>query len=102
MQSFNEHRAPSTGLAFSPINDTLVLSAGLDKRCFCYDVQTRKPVATIKAADPLTCVDLHWEGLELSLGTSRGDVLIYDLRYSRTPTSVVTEACAGERISSVR
>ena len=47
VQKFNEHKAPSTGLAFSPVNEVLVLSSGLDKRCVCYDTLTKKPASTI-------------------------------------------------------
>ena len=45
--SFLEHRAPATGLAFSPMNEMLLASSGLDKRCFCYDVSSGKTAATI-------------------------------------------------------
>ena len=33
------HKAPATGLAFSPINQLLLMSIGLDKNIICYDVQ---------------------------------------------------------------
>ena len=36
--------APATGLAFSPLNEMLLLSCGLDKRIVCYDVQGKKYV----------------------------------------------------------
>lgn len=40
LHSFSDHhKAPATGLAFSPINEMLVLSVGLDKRIICYDVR---------------------------------------------------------------
>lgn len=47
IQKFSEHKAPSTGLAFSPVNEVLVLSSGLDKRCVCYDTLAKKPASTI-------------------------------------------------------
>lgn len=31
------HKAPSSGLAFSPVSELLVVSVGLDKRIICYD-----------------------------------------------------------------
>ena len=47
IQTFSEHKAPATGLAFSPVNEVLVLSSGLDKRCVCYDTLAKKPASTI-------------------------------------------------------
>lgn len=39
MTSFDSaHSAPATGLAFSPLNDMLLMSVALDKRIVCYDV----------------------------------------------------------------
>ena len=40
----NSHIAPATGLNFSPINDILLMSVGLDKRIVCYDTQGKKLV----------------------------------------------------------
>ena len=36
------HKAPATGVAFSPFNHLLVCSVGLDKRIIFYDVEQRK------------------------------------------------------------
>lgn len=36
------HKAPATGLVFSPLNDMLLLSAGLDKAIVCYDVRSKQ------------------------------------------------------------
>jgi protein NEDD1 len=71
LQTFNEHRAPASGLAFSPVNEVLVLSAGLDKRCVCYDTLTKKPASTIWTDQPLTSVDFALDGTNLVLGTSQ-------------------------------
>ena len=68
IHNFNEHKAPSTGLAFSPVNEVLVLSSGLDKRCVCYDVMTKKPASTIWTELPLTSVEFASNGTNLVLG----------------------------------
>lgn len=40
VHSFKDiHKAPAMGLAFSPLNEMLLTSVGLDKRIVCYDVQ---------------------------------------------------------------
>ena len=87
--SFLEHRAPATGLAFSPMNEMLLASSGLDKRCFCYDVSSGKTAATIKTSEPLTCLDFRNDGTTISLGTSKGKILVYDLRSSKAPFQVL-------------
>ena len=33
------HQAPATGVAFSPLNEMLLMTVGLDKKIICYDVQ---------------------------------------------------------------
>jgi len=38
------HRAPCTGLVFSPCNQMLLVSVGLDKNIVCYDVVSNKCV----------------------------------------------------------
>lgn len=35
------HKAPGSGLAFSPTSDLLVVSVGLDKKIICYDTASR-------------------------------------------------------------
>lgn len=40
----NTHQAPAKDLAFSPINDYLMVSVGLDKRAVFYDVQNKSLV----------------------------------------------------------
>ena len=71
LHTFKEHKAPATDLAFSPVNDVLVLSSGLDKRCVCYDTMTKKPVSTIWADWPLTAVDFALDGIYLVLGSTK-------------------------------
>jgi protein NEDD1 len=42
VHSFDEHAAPALGLAFSPVNETLLMSVGLDKKLVCYDTGSKK------------------------------------------------------------
>ena len=73
------------GIAFSPINDTLALSVGLDKKFFCCDTKTKKQIMSIQAEAPLTSADFDHDGISIAVGTSRGRLLIYDLRSPKTP-----------------
>ena len=36
------HMAPAAGIAFSPVNDILLASVGLDKRLVCYDPKSKR------------------------------------------------------------
>lgn len=83
----SDHKAPATGLSFSPMNDMLLCSVGLDKRIVFYDVQGRKSVKVMTAESPLTSVDFMSDGATLAVGSTRGKIYIYDLRSGSTPVS---------------
>ena len=38
----DSHTSPAMGLAFSPLNEMLLMSVGLDKKIVCYDVQNKQ------------------------------------------------------------
>ncbi|XP_033120347.1 protein NEDD1-like [Anneissia japonica] len=81
----DSHRAPATALSFSPVNDMLLASAGLDKRIVCYSVQAKSTIKTITAEAPLTSMAFATDGATLAAGTTRGKVLVYDLRMGALP-----------------
>ncbi|KAG1651879.1 Protein NEDD1 [Nymphon striatum] len=89
VHQFSSHFAPSTGLAFSPVNDLLLASVGLDKKIVCYDIQRKLPIQTLDVESPLTCIDFLNNGSMLAVGTSRGKVLLYDLRYPSKPSKTI-------------
>lgn len=78
--NLSEHCAPCTGIAFSPVNEALALSCGLDKKLICHDTKAKKCVLSLSLESPLTAVDFDIDGVTMAAGTSRGKVLIYDLR----------------------
>ncbi|XP_076313524.1 protein NEDD1-like isoform X2 [Tachypleus tridentatus] len=83
------HSAPATGLVFSPVNNILLISVGLDKKIISYDVQMKNHVKSFSCDAPLTAVDFMDDGVTLAVGTSRGKVHIYDLRLSSTPVKTL-------------
>lgn len=85
-----QHRAPATALAFSPINEMLLTSVGLDKRIVCYDVQNGTALRTMLAESPLTAVDILHDGATLAVGSTRGKVCIYDLRAGTAPVRALS------------
>jgi len=83
--NISPHCAPVSAMTFSPINDTLALSVGLDKKLICCDVKTKKIIMSIQCDNPLTAADFEMDGTKMAVGTSRGRVLVYDLRSPKAP-----------------
>jgi len=88
--NINEHLAPCTSFAFSPVNDTLAASCGLDKKFICHDTKSRRSVCNLVLEQPCTTVDFDVDGTTVAVGTSRGKVFIYDLRNTSTAWRTLT------------
>lgn len=82
------HKAPSSGLAFSPVSELLVASVGLDKKIICYDTASKIVLRSIRVDSPLTAVDFTPDGTGLVVGSTQGKIYQYDLRNSSTPTRI--------------
>ena len=80
LATFTQHTGTITGLAFSPVNELLLCSAGLDCRALFYDVQAKKLVKSVTCEAPICSLDFMNDGFTLAAGTQTGKVLIYDLR----------------------
>ncbi|XP_077452211.1 protein NEDD1 [Stigmatopora argus] len=95
------HRAPASGLAFSPVSELLLVSVGLDKKIVCYDAAGKIVVRSIRAEAPLTSVDFTPDGSGVVAGSARGHIFYYDLRKSATPVRV-TVAHRGTAVTCLR
>lgn len=62
---------------------------GLDKRLVCCDSKVKKAIRTIECEHPLTACAFDLEGVTMAVGSSRGKVLIYDLRALKAPRATV-------------
>ncbi|AWP09027.1 putative protein NEDD1 [Scophthalmus maximus] len=82
------HKAPGSGLAFSPASELLVVSVGLDKKIVCYDTASKIVLRSIRVDGPLTSVDFTLDGTGLVVGSTQGKIYQYDLRNSSAPTRV--------------
>uniref|UniRef100_A0A8C7YYT7 NEDD1 gamma-tubulin ring complex targeting factor n=1 Tax=Oryzias sinensis TaxID=183150 RepID=A0A8C7YYT7_9TELE len=76
------HKAPASGVAFSPTSDLLVVSVGLDKKIVCYDTASRIVLRSIRVESPLTSVEFTPDGTGLVVGSTQGKIYQYDLRNS--------------------
>ncbi|XP_004583179.2 protein NEDD1 [Ochotona princeps] len=84
------HKAPASGICFSPVNELLFVTIGLDKKIILYDTSSKKLVKTIVADTPLTAVDFMPDGATLAVGTSRGKIYQYDLRMLKSPVKTIS------------
>ncbi|MEQ2243998.1 hypothetical protein ILYODFUR_012638 [Ilyodon furcidens] len=82
------HKAPGSGLAFSPTSDLLVVTVGLDKKIVCYDTASKIVLRAIRVESPLTSVDFTPDGTGLVVGSTQGKIYQYDLRNSSAPTRI--------------
>lgn len=89
LRTFGEHNSSSTSLSFSPLNDMLLSSTGLDKRIIFYDVCFKKIVKTINTEEPLTCCDFLHDGTTVAVGSISGHIFLFDLRHGATPLKVI-------------
>ncbi|KAM8822007.1 protein NEDD1 [Eudromia elegans] len=86
----NTHKAPASEICFSPVNELLLVTVGLDKRIILYDTSSKKLLTTIVAEFPLTTVDFMPDGTTLAIGCSRGKIYQYDLRKLTSPVRTVS------------
>lgn len=89
VKSFNEHSETASCLSFSPLNDMLLCSTGLDKKMIFYDVCYKKIVKTITADAPLTSCEFMHDGTTVACGSVTGQICIYDLRHGSLPLRVI-------------
>ncbi|XP_062856095.1 protein NEDD1 [Trichomycterus rosablanca] len=84
------HKAPASGLAFSPANDLLFITVGLDKKIVCYDTSSKIIFRSKQVESPLTAVDFTPDGAGLVVGSTQGRIYMYDLRNLSSPLKTTT------------
>ncbi|KAL0968436.1 hypothetical protein UPYG_G00266820 [Umbra pygmaea] len=94
------HKAPASGLAFSPANDLLFVTVGLDKKIICYDTSSKIVLRSMRVDSPLTAIDFTPDGAGLVVGSTQGRLYMYDLRNLSAPTK--TASAHKTSITSLR
>ena len=75
------HSQSCTSLAFSPVNNLLLCSAGRDERIHFFDIVECKEVKQINTNQALSSISFCSDGHTIAVGTEIGArVLIYDLK----------------------
>ncbi|CAL0307620.1 unnamed protein product [Lupinus luteus] len=96
-----QHSAPTAGISFSPSNDKILASVGLDKKLYTYDSGSRKPSFCISYEAPFTSLAFRDDGLMLAAGTSNGHVAFYDIRGKPKPVVVLHAHGSSEAVTSL-
>lgn len=81
------HAAPVSEIVFSPVNCDVMASCSLDKKVFIHDTRLTTVVNTIKTNKFFTSMDWSFANL-VTLGTSNGEILMYDLRNYSKPLNM--------------
>ncbi|XVF75264.1 hypothetical protein PTKIN_Ptkin13bG0173700 [Pterospermum kingtungense] len=96
-----QHSAPTAGISFSPSNDKIIASVGLDKKLYTFDSGSRRPSAFISYEAPFSSLAFRDDGWTLAAGTSNGRVVFYDIRGKLQPFTVLRAYSSSEAVSSL-
>jgi len=66
---FMAHTSVCSGIAFSPVNNLLICSAGLDNRIQFFDIVEGKEVKKIDSGVPLSAISFCADGHTIAVGT---------------------------------
>ncbi|KAL3521144.1 hypothetical protein ACH5RR_019293 [Cinchona calisaya] len=96
-----QHSAPTSGIGFSPSNDKIIATIGLDKKLHVFDSGSRRPSFCIPYEAPFSSLAFADDGLTLAAGTSSGRVVFYDIRGKPRPLSVLHAYGNSEAVTSL-
>ncbi|XP_047336571.1 protein NEDD1-like [Impatiens glandulifera] len=96
-----QHSAPTGGVSFSPSNDKIIASVGLDKKLYTFDSGSRRPSFCIPYEAPFSSLAFRDDGLILAAGTSNGRVVFYDIRGKPQPFTVLRAYGNSEDVTSL-
>ncbi|KAF5794912.1 putative transcription factor WD40-like family [Helianthus annuus] len=86
-----QHSAPTAGISFSPSNDKIIASVGLDKKLYTFDSGVRRPSFCVPYESPFSSVAFHDDGNTLAAGTTTGQVAVTSLCWQRSKPIFVNE-----------
>ncbi|XP_054798289.1 protein NEDD1 [Prosopis cineraria] len=96
-----QHSAPTAGISFSPSNDKIIASVGLDKKLYTYDTSSRRPSSCISYEAPFSSLAFRDDGWMLAAATSNGRVAFYDVRGKPQPFVVLHAYGSSEAVSGL-
>ncbi|XP_058207167.1 protein NEDD1-like isoform X2 [Rhododendron vialii] len=96
-----QHSAPTAGVSFSPSNDKVIATVGLDKKLYTFDSGSRRPAFCIPYEAPFSSLAFRDDGWVLAAGTSSGRVVFYDVRGKPQPFTVLRAFGNSEAVTSL-
>ncbi|CAA7054143.1 unnamed protein product [Microthlaspi erraticum] len=101
MSWLKQHSAPTAGACFSPSNDKIIASVGLDKKLYTYDSGSRRPSSCIPYETPFSSLAFGDNGHILAAGTGNGRIVFYDVRGKPQPVTVLHAFNSSEAVTSL-
>lgn len=74
----------------------MMVSVGLDKKLYTYDLGIRKPVHCVPFDAPFSSVAFKDDGTTVAAGTNSGRVVFYDVRGKPQPFTVLRAYSSSE------
>jgi protein NEDD1 len=96
-----QHSAPTTGICFSPSNDKMVVSVGLDKKLYTFDPGMKKQAYCTPCEAPFSSLAFKDDGLILAAGTNTGRIVFYDVRGKPQPLTILHAYNNSEAVTSL-
>ncbi|KAL7146904.1 hypothetical protein ABFS83_06G073400 [Erythranthe nasuta] len=96
-----QHSAPTSAVSFSPSNDKIIASVGLDMKLYTFDSGSKKPSSCIPYEAPFSSLAFSDDGLTLAAGTSTGQVVFYDIRGKPQPITVLRAYGNSEAVTNL-
>ncbi|CAH2054065.1 unnamed protein product [Thlaspi arvense] len=96
MSWLKQHSAPTAGVCFSPSNDKIIASVGLDKKLYTYDSGSKRPSSCIPYETPFSSLAFGDNGHILAAGTGNGRIVFYDVRGKPQPFTVLHAYSSSE------
>ncbi|KFK24993.1 hypothetical protein AALP_AA8G052500 [Arabis alpina] len=101
MSWLKQHSAPAAGVCFSPSNEKIIASVGMDKKLYTYDSGSRRSSSCISYEAPFSSLAFGDNGYILAAGTSNGKVVFYDVRGKPQPVTVLHAYSSSEAVTSL-
>ncbi|KAL1196980.1 Protein NEDD1 [Cardamine amara subsp. amara] len=101
MSWLKQHSAPTAGVSFSPSNEKIIASVGMDKKLYTYDSGSRRSSSCIAYEAPFSSLAFGDNGHILAAGTSNGRIVFYDVRGKPQPVTVLHAFSNSEDVTSL-
>ncbi|KAK9168312.1 hypothetical protein Syun_000452 [Stephania yunnanensis] len=96
-----QHSAPTTGVCFSPSNDKIIATVGLDKKLYTLDSGAKRAAFCIPYEAPFSSLAFRDDGWTLAAGTNNGRVAFYDVRGKLQPIKYLRAYSNSEAVTSL-